>query len=205
MGFYSNVIFPHVLDWAMRDPQMAEQRPLVLEKAQGDIFEVGFGTGLNLRYYPDTVEKITTADPHPTMGKIAQRRVDASSIDVDHHVIGGESLPFEDESFDTIVCTWTLCSIPDIEAALGQFHRILRKDGKLLFIEHGLSDNPKVQQWQNRINPVWKIIGDGCNLNRNHRELIQDHQFTFDEIDTFSFAKGLRPATFMYRGVAQKA
>ncbi len=205
MGFYSKRIFPRVLDFVMRDPQMSKERPLVLANAEGDIFEIGFGTGLNLRHYPESVKKITTADPHPTMGKIAQRRVDASPIDVEHHVIGGEKLPFEDESFDTLVCTWTLCSIPDVEAALKQFHRVLRKDGKFLFIEHGLAHDPKVQKWQHRVNPLWKKIGDGCNLNRNHRELLQDHHFAFDELDTFNFEKGISIATYMYKGIARKA
>lgn len=205
MGFYSNVIFPRVLDLAMRGPEMSEQRQLVLADVQGDIFEVGFGTGLNLRYYPAAVKKITTADVNPSMGKIARKRVDASPIDVDHHVISGENLPFDDSSFDTLVCTWTLCSIENVGDALDEFNRILRKDGKFVFIEHGLSDEPKVSKWQNRLNPIWKKIGDGCNLNRNHRELIQDHRFAFDKLDNFYLPKAPRWAGYLYRGVARKA
>lgn len=205
MGFYSNVIFPRVLDFAMRGPEMAEQRQIVLADANGEIFEVGFGTGLNLRFYPETVKKITTADVNPSMGKIAQRRVEASPIEVDHHVISGENLPFDDASFDTVVCTWTLCSIAKVEDALDEFNRVLRKDGKFLFIEHGLSNEPKVSKWQNRLNPIWKKIGDGCNLNRNHRELIQDHKFSFDKLDNFYLPKAPKWAAYLYRGIARKA
>lgn len=205
MGFYSNVIFPRVLDLAMRNEEMAEQRQIVLADVRGDVFEVGFGTGLNLRFYPQTVKKITTADVNPSMGKIAQRRVEASPIEVDHHVISGESLPFDDRSFDTLVCTWTLCSIAKVEDALDEFNRVLRKDGKFLFIEHGAAEDSKVRKWQDRLNPIWKKIGDGCNLNRNHRELIQDHRFAFDKLDNFYLPKTPRFAGYLYRGVARKA
>lgn len=205
MGFYSNAIFPRILDWAMRGPDMEEQRQVVLANAQGDIFEVGFGTALNLRYYPETVKKITTADVNPSMGKIAQRRVDQSPIEVDHHVISGDNLPFDDASFDTIVCTWTLCSIAKVDDALDEFHRVLRKGGKFLFVEHGASDDPKVRKWQDRLNPIWKLIGDGCNLNRNHRELIQDHHFTLDELDNFYLPNEPRFVAYLYRGIAGKA
>lgn len=204
MGIYSKYLFPRILDLAMRDPEMKEQRPLVLEHVTGDIFEVGFGTGLNLRYYPENVKKITTADPNAGMNKLAQRRIDESSIEVDHHTMGGEDLPFDDEAFDTVVCTWTLCSIPEPDKALDEFKRILRKGGQFLFIEHGLADDPKVQKWQNRLNRFWKVIGDGCNLNRNHTELIQDHGFSFDEIDNFYFEKGPKFVGYMYRGIARK-
>lgn len=203
MGFYSNVIFPPILNRVMQNPEMTRERPLVLANAQGDIFEVGFGTGLNLPHYPETVKKIVTADPNAASGKIAQKQIDRSPIEVDQHVMSGDDLPFDDASFDTVVCTWTLCSIENAGGALDEFHRILRPGGKFLFIEHGLSDDPKVQKWQHRLNPIWKIIGDGCNLNRDHRELIQDHHFTFDELDNFQF-KGPKFAGYMYRGIAGK-
>ncbi|PCJ51768.1 MAG: SAM-dependent methyltransferase [Candidatus Hydrogenedentota bacterium] len=205
MGFYSNVLFPALLDKVMSTGQMHKARHALLSNAQGTVFEIGFGTGLNLQHYPETVSEITTADINPGMNKRALQRIAESPIKVDHNVINGESLPFEDESFDTVVCTWTLCSIKNVDAALQQVRRILKPKGKFLFVEHGLADDPKVQKWQHRLNPLQQRIGDGCNLNRNMKELIQDNHFSFDTMDTFYMPKSPRFAGFMYQGIASKA
>jgi ubiquinone/menaquinone biosynthesis C-methylase UbiE len=205
MGFYSNVLFPRLLDKIMSTGQMHKARHALLSNVEGTVFEIGFGTGLNLQHYPETVSKITTADINPGMNKRAMERIAESPITVDHNVINGESLPFEDESFDTVVCTWTLCSIKDVDAALQQVRRILKPDGKFLFVEHGLADDPKVRKWQHRLNPLQQRIGDGCNLNRNMKELIQDNHFSFSELETFYMPKSPRFAGFMYQGMATKA
>jgi len=205
MGFYSTVLFPGLLDKIMSTGQMHKARHALLSNAHGTVFEIGFGTGLNLQHYPETVSEITTADINPGMNKRALQRIAESPIKVDHNVINGESLPFEDESFDTVVCTWTLCSIKNVDAALQQVRRILKPDGKFLFIEHGLADDPKVQKWQQRLNPIQQRIGDGCNLNRNMKELIQDNHFSFDTMETFYMPKSPRFAGFMYQGIASKA
>lgn len=205
MGFYSNVVFPRVLDTLMRDKQMGKIRGELLADVSGDIFEIGFGTGLNLRYYPETVKEITTVDPNPGSNKLAQRRIDASDITVHNHTLSAEELPMDDESFDTVVCTWTLCSIKDVEKALSEVRRVLRPNGKIFFVEHGKAADPKVQKWQNRLNPIWKVIGDGCNLNRDPNELLQDMKFTITDLDNFFMEKGPRFATYLYQGVATKA
>lgn len=205
MGLYSNVIFPRILDLAMRDKNMAEVRTAVLADVTGDIFEIGFGTGLNLRYYPDTVKEITTVDANAGCNKIAEPRIAKSPITVHNKVLNGEELPMDDQTFDSVVCTWTLCSIDNAEKALGEIRRILRPDGKFFFVEHGLSPDPKLQKWQNRLNPIWKIIGDGCNLNRKHDELLQDCQFSIDKLDNFHLETGPKFATYLYQGVASKA
>ncbi|MFP6583150.1 MAG: methyltransferase domain-containing protein [Candidatus Hydrogenedentota bacterium] len=188
----------------MSNGYMSKARVAVLADVKGDIFEVGFGTGLNLLHYPESVKRITTADVNPSMGKIAKRRIDASPIEVNHDVLNAEVLPYEDASFDTVVCTWTLCSIPDVGAALSEMHRILRPGGRFHFVEHGLADDLKVRAWQHRLTPLQKRIGDGCRLNRDMKELIGDHHFSYDRLEMFYLPKSPRFAGFMYQGVASK-
>lgn len=204
MGFYSNVIFPRILDIVMTNREMTEQRDVVLREVHGDVFEIGFGTGLNLSHYPENVKKLTIVDPNPGCYKRAKKRIAESPIEVESHLLSGEKLPFEDERFDSVVCTWTLCSIPNVDQALGEMRRVLRPEGRMYFIEHGLAPEPNVQKWQNRLNRMWGKIGDGCNLNRNMRELIQDNRFRFVDLENF-YMKGPKFASYMYRGVAARA
>ncbi len=204
MGLYSSHIFPYLMNQVMSNKAMTRSRAELLVSASGEIFEIGFGTGLNLKHYPSHVKKITTADVNAGMGKLAQRSIDASPIEVDNRVLNGEDLPLTDESFDTVVCTWTLCSIPNVEQALKELHRILKPGGQFLFVEHGLADNPKTQRMQHRVNPLWKLIGDGCHLNRNITELIQDHHFLLPDVQNFYMPGGPRFASYMYQGVATK-
>lgn len=205
MGLYSNVIFPKILDKIMSNGYMTKARIALLKDVSGDIFEIGFGTGLNLAHYPKHVKKLRTADVNPGMNTLANQRIDASPIEVDHNVLNGESLPFEDESFDSVVCTWTLCSIPDVGSALNEMHRILRPSGKFFFVEHGLADDPKVRKWQNRLTPVQRRIGDGCHFNRDIEELIRNHHFKYDQLETFYMKKAPRFGGYMYQGIASKA
>lgn len=205
MGFYSNVIFPRILDRVMDNEPTREIRTAVVGQASGDVLELGFGTGLNLPFYPESVKKITTVDPNPGVNKRAQKRIQESGVQVEHHTLSAETLPLDDASMDTVVCTWTLCSIPDPEQALAEVRRVLRPGGKFLFVEHGLSPEPKVSKWQNRLNPIWKKIGDGCNLNRNHRELIQDAHFTLAEFDNYYLEDEPKFLGYLYQGVATKA
>lgn len=205
MGFYSRIIFPRVVDFVMSNDEMREARTAVLADVTGDVFEIGFGTGLNLRHYPPSIAKITTADVNPAMGRRAQRRIEKSGIEVDCRTLDAESLPFDDASFDSVVCTWTLCSIKEPMKALGELRRILRPRGKFFFVEHGLADDPKIQRIQNRLTPWWKHIGDGCHLNRNAREMIQDARFSFEKLDTYYMEKAPKFAGYMYQGVATKS
>ena len=204
MGLYSKYLFPRILDWVMRGDETDEQRRLVLSEASGKVFEIGFGTGLNMPHYPNTVESITVADKNPGMNKLALRRIDESRLTVEHHVMDGQELPLEDASFDNVVCAFTLCSIPDAYKALGEMRRILRPGGKLLFIEHGLSDDPKVARWQHRLTPIQKMIGDGCRLNRNFAEIIRNANFHIAKLENFYMPNEPRFLAYMYRGVAVK-
>jgi ubiquinone/menaquinone biosynthesis C-methylase UbiE len=205
MGFYSRVIFPRIIDFVMANDEMREIRTAVLSGVSGDVFEIGFGTGLNLRHYPPSIKKITTADVNPAMGKRAQRRIDKYGVEVDCRTLDAESLPLDDASFDSVVCTWTLCSIRDPMKALGELRRVLRPQGKFFFVEHGLADDPKVRKWQHRITPLWKHIGDGCHLNRNAEEMIQDAHFAFTKLDKYYMKDAPRIAAYLYQGVATKA
>ena len=205
MGIYSTYIFPKVINVVMSTGYMKKARSAALAQVTGEVFEIGFGTGLNLPFYPEGIKKITTADVNPAMGRHAQKNIDASPIEVDCRTLNGESLPMEDETFDSVVCTWTLCSIVNVEQALREVHRVLKPDGKFFFVEHGLADDPKIQRWQDRLTPPWKMIGDGCHLNRNMKELIQDQHFAFQEIETYYMEKSPRAMGFMYQGIAAKA
>ena len=140
MGLYSRVVFPRLCDWVMSDPRMAGLRSELLADVGGEVLEIGFGTGLNLPHYPEHVRRITTVDPNPGMNRLARRRIAEGGIDVDQRVLSGEALPFEDGTFDCVVSTWTLCSIPDAGRALGEVYRVLRPGGRFVFLEHGLSE-----------------------------------------------------------------
>ncbi|NEO41222.1 MAG: class I SAM-dependent methyltransferase [Moorea sp. SIOASIH] len=204
MSLYSELIFPRFLDWAMSDPVLTKYRQEVLSQVSGQVFEIGFGTGLNLRYYPKQLEKITTIDANPGMQSLAKKRIHESEITVDFRVLNGESLPMADHSFDSVVSTWTLCSIARVNQAIQEIYRVLKPGGKFFFIEHGLSDEPKVQVWQNRLTPVQKIIADGCHLNRNIKQLVENH-FEILKLEEFYEPKFSKILGYMYKGVAQKS
>ncbi|MGB3691753.1 MAG: class I SAM-dependent methyltransferase [Spirulinaceae cyanobacterium] len=203
MGFYSKVVFPRLLDVVMSDQELATYRQELLADVRGKVLEIGFGTGLNLPYYPDNIEKITTIDANSGMNKLAQKRIQASSLKVEHRVLNGESLPMENNSFDSVVSTWTLCSIVNIDKALKEIYRVLKPGGNFFFIEHGLSNKEEVQVWQNRLNPLQKIIADGCNLNRNIKLSVEKH---FDKVQVEEFLEKNSPefAGYTYKGVATK-
>lgn len=202
MGIYSNYIFPRVLNSFMSSGQFKKQRKKLLESVGGEILEIGFGTGLNLEFYPEHVRKITAIDPNAGMNQVAQRNIKKSGIEVDSRILSGENLPIEDRSFDTVVCTWTLCSIPDAQRALREVKRVLRPGGRFFFVEHGLAPDPAVQKWQHRLTPIQKVIGDGCHLNRPIDQMVTGEGFKLSEIETFYMPKAPRFAGFMFRGIA---
>ena len=203
MGFYSQVILPRLMDWSMSDPIMSQYRKEVLSEVSGEVLEIGFGTGLNLPYYPASTQKITTIDVNPGMNRLAQERITASSIHVDHKVLNSERLPMADNTFDSVVSTWTLCSIAKVDQALNEIYRVLKPGGKFFFIEHGLSEEPNIQAWQNRLNPLQKVVGDGCHLNRNIEQFLKNH-FQLLNIEKFYAPNLPKTHSYMYKGVGTK-
>ena len=148
MGWYWNVVFPRLCDCAMDQPHLAKHRKQLLTHVTGEVLESGVGTGLNLPHYPERVRKITTVDPNPGMNKLLLNRIKQTGIDADHRVLGGEQLPFEDATFDCVVSTWTLCSIPEVERAMRELYRVLKRGGRFLFLEQGVGMEPRVHTWR---------------------------------------------------------
>lgn len=203
MGFYSIKIFPYLLDWSLSDATFTKYRQEVLAEVAGEVLEIGFGTGLNLSYYPDEIHKIVTVDNNPGVHQLAQKRIEKSHITVDHRILSGENLPMADNTFDSIISTWTLCSIEKVEQAVQEIYRVLKPGGKFFFIEHGLSHESSIQIWQNRLTPVQKIIADGCHLNRNIRQIVEG-QFNRVDLEEFYIEKTPKFAGYMYKGIAVK-
>jgi ubiquinone/menaquinone biosynthesis C-methylase UbiE len=204
VGIYTEVIFPCICDFLMNRPFVAKHRQRLLATAHGDVLEVGFGTGLNLPHYPAQVRKITTVDPNAGMHRLAQRRVRRSKIEVDQRVLSGERLPFESNHFDCAVCTFALCSIENVDQALGEVYRVLKPGGKFLFLEHGLSPQPNVQKWQRRLNWLEMRLADGCHLDRNMKELVAAQLFSSVEVEEFYLEKTPKTHGYLYRGIASK-
>jgi SAM-dependent methyltransferase len=205
MGLYSRLLFPRGLDWLMSRPPFPEFRQALLADVEGKVLEVGFGTGLNLPHYPNHIRTLTTVDPNPGMTTLARKRIDASPLTVESHVINGEQLPMSDNVFDTVVSTWTLCSITDVEQALAEIRRVLKPDGRFFFIEHGLSDEPKVQRWQHFLTPLQRIYADGCHLNRDIPKIIEGQGLTFVQFEQFYLDGAPKSQGCMFRGVAARA
>jgi ubiquinone/menaquinone biosynthesis C-methylase UbiE len=205
MNLYRRVIFPQLLDLALSGERIERYRRQLLAHVQGSVLEIGFGTGLNLSCYPEHIRKITGVDPNPGMGSLARRRIASSPIAVDWQVADAQELPFPSQSFDSVVSTWTLCSIPNVAKALREIRRVLRAGGKLFFLEHGLSEDPQVQRWQNRLNPIQKVIADGCNLNRDMARLIREAGFRFEQLERFYMPDQPRFIGYTYQGIALPA
>jgi SAM-dependent methyltransferase len=205
VGLYTRILFPRGVDWLMSRPPFPEIRQAFLAGVAGDVLEVGFGTGLNLPYYPDGIRTLTAVDPNPGMNSLAQKRIKHSPVTVKSYVLNGEQLPMSDNSFDTVVSTWTLCSIRNVEQALGEIRRVLKPDGRFFFIEHGLSDEPKVRRWQHLLTPFQKIYADGCHLNRDIPKIIEGQGLTIVQFEQFYLDGAPKSQGCMYRGVAAKS
>jgi len=204
MSLYSRHVFPHLLDWLMSQPAFTLAREELLAEVAGDVLEIGFGTGLNIDYYPDSVISLTTVDVNPGVHQLAKKRLEKARMPVKFALISGENLPMPDASFDAVVSTWTLCSIPDVESALLEIRRVLKPEGRFYFVEHGLSPNPGTAKWQHRLTPVQKIIADGCHLNRDHLKLIANAGMKVIKKKQF-LAQGLPSVgAFMTLGVATR-
>jgi SAM-dependent methyltransferase len=204
MSFFSQVIVPRLCDLLLNKSLLARHRRGLLAGAYGDVLEIGFGTGLNLPYYPGGVHKLTAVDPNAGMHRLARKRIKQTRIEVDQQVLGGERLPFEDGRFDCVVSTFTLCSIEDVAQALREVYRVLKSGGKFLFLEHGLSPEPRVQKWQRRLNWLQVRLANGCHLDRDMKALVAARPFPPVEVEGFYLERTPRTHGYLYRGVATR-
>jgi ubiquinone/menaquinone biosynthesis C-methylase UbiE len=202
MGFYQDQIVPFLISRSMRQANFAVYRGRVVPAAEGRVLEIGVGSGLNLPFYSRNVERLIGLDPSPRLLAMARRSEPAKAESVEFVEGSAAAIPLDDASVDTIVMTWTLCSIPDARQALQEMRRVLRPGGRLLFVEHGRAPDPKVEWWQNRLTPIWRCVGGGCHLNRAIGTLIESGGFQFDRLET-GYMQGLKPMTFMYEGIAR--
>ncbi|HEV8333699.1 MAG TPA: class I SAM-dependent methyltransferase [Steroidobacteraceae bacterium] len=202
MSFYNDRILPHVINLAMRQRELRQYRDRVISGAHGRVLEIGIGSGLNLPLYRSPASEILGLEPAPRLIAMAQRPASRCTLPVRFIEASAESIPLDRHSIDTVVTTWTLCSIPQVALALSEMRRVLRPGGQLLFVEHGRAPEEGVRKWQERLTPAWKHIGGGCHLNRPIRELVERAGFAIQQIET-GYMKGPRPMSFMYEGRAR--
>ena len=203
MSFYDDRVLPHLIDLACSTKPTRKQREKIVHLAEGDVLEIGFGSGLNLPYYDaGKVRRIFGLEPSAGMRRKARPNVDASGLDVEFIDLPGEEIPLESQSVDTVLVTFTLCSIDDAAAALEGMRRVLRPGGKLLYCEHGASPDDRVRRWQERLNPGWKRVSGGCNMNRDIPALIESTGFSITT-DERMYIPGPKILSYNYWGAAK--
>ena len=204
MSFYDRHILPIVLNLSCGTKVVQRQRQKVVPLAEGRVLEIGIGSGLNLPFYdPARVERVIGLDPAEEMLAYARRKSVDLPFPVEYLALEGEHIPLERESVDTVLVTYTLCTIPDAVAALEGMRRVLKPGGRLIFCEHGRAPDEAVRRWQHRLNPLWKRIGGGCNLDRDIPALIEGAGFRMDSLDSMYLPRAPRFAGFNYWGSAR--
>ncbi len=204
MGLYGRFILPRLLDLAMQTAAIEAERAGLLSLATGRVLEVGAGSGLNLPFFAPAIERLYALDPSLELWRLGAGRVERAPFPVEFVRASASAVPAAAETFDTVVCTFTLCSVPDPAAAVAEMRRVLRPRGRLIFIEHGASPEPRVRVWQDRLTPFWRRLGGGCHLNREMDELILAAGFAMARLET-GYMKGPKPFGYLYKGVAERS
>jgi ubiquinone/menaquinone biosynthesis C-methylase UbiE len=204
MGFYGDQVVPRFVNCACGTKALHRLRRRVCDGLEGEVLEIGFGSGLNVPFYPPAATRINAVEPSDVGWKLATSRVAAASVPVHRSGLDGQSLPFADGTHDAALSTFTLCTIPDAPAALREVHRVLKPGASLHFVEHGLAPDAAVQRWQRRIEPVQKRLAGGCHLTRPIAEMVSAAGFTIVDLDTF-YEKGPKAVGAFSLGVAVRA
>jgi len=202
MDFYDQVVLPRLCDLAMRNQRLRPYRERVIGAAKGRVLEIGAGSGLNLALYGSWVIEVIALEPDPKLVQMARRRATQSSKKITFVKASAEAIPLDVGSVDCVVTTWTLCTIANVPGALEEMRRVLRPDGKLLFVEHGLAPEPTVRKWQNRLTPLRARFSGGCHLDRPIKDLIQSAGFQIEHLDT-DYLPGPKIMTYLYEGSAR--
>lgn len=201
---YDRHILPHLIDVAMRAPMATREREELIPQATGVVLEIGVGSGLNFPYYGGAIDKLYALEPNEKLRAKAGPRAARAPFPIEFLGLKGESIPLPDNSVDTIVCTWVLCSIHGVEEALGEMHRVLKPGGRLLFVEHGRAPNAGLAKWQDRLTPLWSCCAGGCHLNRRPDLLIKNAGFSMERLEQ-TFLDGPKLLTYHYKGLARRA
>lgn len=203
MGLYRRYVGPRLVTLACAQSRISELRQSIIPQARGVVLEIGIGPGLNLAHYdPSQVIKVVGIDPEPALLELGKERVKASPVPVEIITAPGERIPLADNTADTAVLTYTLCSVQDPLVVLREIRRVLKPDGHLLFLEHGRSDDAPVAAWQDRLNPLWNLISCGCQINRDTRQLLRSAGFAIEDVDHFYLPGAPKILGFHCRGVA---
>ena len=202
-NLYNKYLLPKITNALCASGPNMKQRQKIVPLAHGQVLEIGVGTGLNFGFYdPAKVEQIFALDPSEEMWSIAQKNVKDKSLKVEFVKGYAEQIPLEDSTVDSIIITYTLCTIPDTQASLKEMRRVLKPGGEFIFCEHGIAPERSVQRWQHILNPIWKKFGGGCNLNRDIPRLITEGSFSIDKMETM-YIPGFKPACFNFWGIAK--
>lgn len=203
MNLWEKQVVPRMVDFCCGMHDLDDLRERACEGLHGDVLEIGFGSGLNIAYYPSDVRRVTAVEPSDVAWRLARPRIDKSRVDVVRGGLDGQRLELPDASFDAALSTFTMCTIPDLDAALSEIRRVLRPGGQLHFVEHGLSPEANVERWQHRLTPVQRRVAGGCHLNRPIGESVEGAGFVVDE-EQF-YAKGPKAFSYIYLGRARVA
>ena len=205
MSLYNKYILPKFLNCACGSKPINYQRQKIVPLAKGKVLDIGIGSGLNIPFYnSDKIDKVIGIDPSHELIELAKELANDSKASIDLVIGSAESIPYPDNFFDTVLVTYTMCTIPNVAIANKEMWRVLKDDGRLIFCEHGLAPDKKISKWQNRIDPFWGKIAGGCHLNRDIQKLITDAGFSFESLDKMYIPSTPKFAGYNYWGVSKK-